>query len=140
MSVVEPPPSQSGDELDGLLRAFLRSQLPQPWPPPRWHEQHDTDPTVRRLPNGRELMRSRWTLAASVALLLFGSWLLPSRFTSDAKPENRPNGPMISNIPPDAPKGHKKQKQGQHKNNPRLAADEGEQPPELEESDIPMLR
>jgi hypothetical protein len=138
MSVVEPPPSQPGDELDGLLRAFMQSQLPQPWP--RWQDRQDVGPTIHRPTTRWELMRSRWALAASVALLLVGSWLLPSRFTPDAQREQEPNGLMISNIPPDMPQRHKNSKQGEIKNKSGLAADEGEQPPELEESDMPMLR
>jgi hypothetical protein len=138
MSVVEPPPPQRGDELDDLLRAFFRSQLPQPWP--RWQDRRDAGPLVHRIGKGRDLMRSRWTLAASVALLLFGSWLLPSRFTPDAKPEHGPNGLMITDKPRDMLKGHKKPKFDEDKNKPGLAAEEDEQAPELEKSDMPMLR
>src|SRR5579884_277089 len=130
MSVLEPRPLQPGDDLDRLLRTFLRSQLPHPWPPP------PVTSTVasrqRRPGDGRNLMRSRWTLAASVALLLVGSWLLPSRFTPDAKPESGPSGPMISDNPRDVPKQHKHQIE--NKNKPGLAVDDGEDFPELEES------
>jgi hypothetical protein len=136
MSVLEPPPLQPGDDLDGLLRTFLRSQLPQPWPPPRLPS--DVASCQRRPPNGRSLMRSRWALAASVALLLFGSWLLPSRFAPDVKPDHGPNGPMISDKPRDMPREHKNR--SENKNRPGLAADQGEQIPEIEELDPPMLR
>jgi hypothetical protein len=136
MSVLEPPPLQPGDDLDGLLRTFLRSQLPQPWPPPRLPS--DVASCQRRPANGRNLMRSRWTLAASVALLLAASWLLPSRFTLDGKPDHGPNGQMISDKPRDMPRGHNKQVE--NKNKPGLAVDEGELIPEFEESAPPMLR
>ncbi len=132
MSVLEPPPLQPGDDLDRLLRTFLRSQLPHPWPSP------PVTSCQRRPADGRNLMRSRWSLAASVALLLVGSWLLPSRFTPDARPEHGPNGSMISDNPRDAPKRHKDQIE--NKNKPGLAADDGEDFPELEESAPPMLR
>ncbi len=132
MSVLEPPPLQPGDDLDRLLRTFLRSQLPYPWPPP------PVASCQHRPADGRNLIRSRWSLAASVALLLVGSWLLPSRFTPDARPEHGPNGPMISDKPRDVPKQHKHQ--GEGKNKPGLAADDGEDLPELEESAPPMLR
>jgi hypothetical protein len=32
MGIVEPPSHNSSDDLDGLLRAFFRSQMPQAWP------------------------------------------------------------------------------------------------------------
>jgi hypothetical protein len=138
MNVVQPPPMQPGDDLDGLLRKFFRRQLPNPWPPPRLLS--DVSSCQRRPANGQNLMRSRWTLAASVALLLFGSWLLPNRFTTDARTGPGPNGPMITNIPLDAPKAHRKQQEIENKNKPGLAADEGEPIPELDQSDPPMLR
>jgi hypothetical protein len=136
MSVLEPPPLQPGDDLDGLLRKFLQSQLPKPWPPPRLPS--TVTSSQRRPSNGKNLMRSRWALAASVALLLVGSWLLPSRFTPDGKPDHGPSGALISDNPRDMPREHKKQ--GENKNRPGLAADENDQLPELEESDSPRLR
>ena len=95
MSLVEPPPQKSSDDLEGLLRAFFRSQMPQPWPSPRV----PVAPVVpfRRSPRiAWNLIRSRGALAASVALLLLGSLLLPSRFTHNAKPDNRIGAPAIS--------------------------------------------
>jgi hypothetical protein len=83
-------------------------------------------------------MRSRWALAASVALLLFGSWLLPGRFAPDGKPDHGPNGPMISDKPRDMPR--ERNKQVENKNKPGFAADEGEPIREFEESQPPMLR
>jgi hypothetical protein len=83
-------------------------------------------------------MRSRWALAASVALLLFASWLVPGRFTPDGKLDHGPNGPMVSDKPRDMPREHKNR--SENKNRPGLAADEGEQIPKLEASDLPMLR
>ncbi len=136
MSVLEPPPMRPGDDLDGLLRAFLRSQMPKPWPPPRLP--NTASPGERRQIGGRNLMRSRWALAASVALLLFASWLLPSRFTTDGKPDHGPTGPMISDNPRDMPREHKKQ--GENKTKQGLAAEEDEPLPELEESDSSKLQ
>jgi hypothetical protein len=142
MNVVEPPPLQPGDDLDGLLRTFLRSQLPQPWPSPPRHDHPDADPTIRRTRMGRNLMRSRWALAASVALLLFGSWMLPSRFAPEAKLEHGPNGPVIGSddVRREMHREQKKQKQIEKKTKTGLAADEGDQLPELEESDVPRFR
>jgi hypothetical protein len=131
MNVVQPPPLQPGDDLDGLLRTFMQSQLPKPWPPLRLLSAVSS--CQRRPANARNLVRSRWTLAASVALLLFGSWLLPNRFAPDGKTGHGPNGPMISNIPSDLPKAHRKQQQGGNKNKPGLAVDEGEPIPGFDE-------
>jgi hypothetical protein len=87
-------------------------------------------------------MRSRWTLAASVALLLFGSWLLPSRFTPDARQEHGNNGPVIGSddVRRDLHKEQRNQKQREKKNKTGLAADDGEEIPELEGSDPPRIR
>jgi hypothetical protein len=78
------PPVQAEEDLDRLLEAFFRSEVPDPWPaftPPRvmlW------PPAVRggRRSAGRTSghpLQSRLALAASVALLLAGLWLLGSR-------------------------------------------------------------
>jgi hypothetical protein len=140
MNVVEPPPMQPGDDLDRLLRTFLQSQLPKPWPRPRLHSAVSS--CQRRPANGRNLMRSRWTLAASVALLLFGSWLLPNRFPSNPKTGHGPDGAMIGSddIRRELRNEQKKQRRIENKNKTGLAADDGEPIPELEQSDLPMLR
>src|SRR3954471_1739881 len=78
------PPLPSGDDLDGLLRAFYRAQLPSPWPalkaPP--------PPAARRPapgPRGWPLLRSRLALAASVALLVLGSLLFSGQLADTGK-------------------------------------------------------
>src|SRR5579875_3723914 len=134
--VVEPPSSPSGDELEDLLRAFLRSQLPQPWPPPPSFPAHMS--CLPRPANGQNLIRSRWTLAASVALLLLGSWLLPSRFTLKDTTPQRLNGPIISNIPSDTPAKHKIPKH--RRNKPEPAFPENKPFPQWNEPNAPLLR
>ncbi len=80
MSFLMSPPAgprqdATGDDgLDNLLRAYFKAQVPDPWPsfeaPP---DQHILPlPSVKRHP----LVRSRLALAASVALLVAGPWLL----------------------------------------------------------------
>ncbi|HZT79508.1 MAG TPA: hypothetical protein VFA26_04785 [Gemmataceae bacterium] len=74
---VDPPGNgRPDDELDGLLYAFFRRQMPDPWP------------AFRRPARPAEAprQRSRWAgfrpylaLAASVALLVIGSWMLSAR-------------------------------------------------------------
>jgi len=135
MSVVEPPHSQPGDELDGLLRKFFKSQLPHPWPAPQVPS--SVTPSQLRPASGRSLTRSRWALAASVALLLFGSWLLPNRFSQDANSENAISGPGISsrNVFPERSKRHPG-KANENKNNPGFRVEDRELPPDFDESDL----
>jgi hypothetical protein len=80
--VVRPPVDPAGagpDEgpLDERLRAFFRAELPDPWPaftPPR----PSAAPPSRHLGGrlGGSGRRSRYALAASIALLLLGSLAL----------------------------------------------------------------
>ena len=78
----EPPtsPRNAGrppDEIDGLLRAFFRAEVPDPWPvlkPPAAAETPAVLRRIRRRP--WTMMRSRLALAASIALLLIGCWFL----------------------------------------------------------------
>jgi hypothetical protein len=77
MNRVEPQPVPQGD-LDALLGAFFKAQVPAPWPAfrapaktrllPPWSE-----PDSR----ARPAWGSRLALAAAVALLLAGAWLWP---------------------------------------------------------------
>jgi hypothetical protein len=84
MNVLSPPTAANGhaggDNLDDLLRAFFRAEMPSPWPkaPPT-----PSRPALRLLPvpaaaprRPRVLTRSRLALAASVALMLGGAWFL----------------------------------------------------------------
>jgi hypothetical protein len=76
MNRLEPQPVPPGD-LDALLAAFFRAQLPAPWPafraPAKTRLQPPVPPGSRRLP----AWGSRLALAAAVALLLAGAWLWP---------------------------------------------------------------
>ena len=66
---VLPPP----DGLDRLLADFYRNEMPHPWPGPPAAIAEPAGPARERTDAGR---RSRYTLAASVALLLgFGVYL-----------------------------------------------------------------
>jgi hypothetical protein len=86
-------------------------------------------------------MRSRWALAASVALLLLGSMLLPSRFAPDAKSENGINAPGISDrniLPERSKRPHKKA--NENRNNTGLQFEEDDQLPDLDGSDLPLRK
>ena len=78
-----PTRGRSGDDLDGLLRAFFHAEMPHPWPGAPVVEE---TPVVLSRPvtaRPRSLFRSRMALAASVALLLGIPWLISDSFKSD---------------------------------------------------------
>jgi hypothetical protein len=67
------------DDPDGLLRAFFRAELPQPWPAFRRPDDRDRAATPAR-PRSWTAARSRLALAATVAVLLLGTLLLSGQF------------------------------------------------------------
>jgi hypothetical protein len=90
------PPVSPGEDLDGLLRAFYQAQLPHPWPdfqaPGAAGTPSARGAGGRRLP----LLRSRLALAASVALLVFGSFFLPRPAPQQAGPDVELRSPTAS--------------------------------------------
>ena len=60
------------DEIDRLLTAYLRSEVPSPWP--SLPTPGTTQPAGPM--RNRGLSKSRLVLAASITALLVGSWLL----------------------------------------------------------------
>jgi len=108
MKRVESPTSPTGDELDALLGAFFKAEMPDPWPafqPPQ--QAPRTLPFRRPQPHSRRWspLASRAALAASVILLLLGSWLLPGSAPRDDRSTTIPTigegiaDPRISPIP-----------------------------------------
>jgi hypothetical protein len=136
MNLVEPSPLNPGDDLDGLLRAFFRGQMPHPWPSPRMARLHGTR-SERPPSSGRGRNRSRWALAASVALLLLGSLFLSGRIAPSSKPGEEIEGPTIGShdIPKRMEKEHKI-KEHENKNKTGLEADDGDQLQESDELDM----
>jgi len=68
------------NDLDGLIRAFFRAQIPEPWPvlkPPAPPSLREESATVRR----RTLLRSRFALAASLLILLIGQFFVSGMFS-----------------------------------------------------------
>jgi hypothetical protein len=61
------------EDLDHQLRAFFRSEMPSPWPPLK----APVTLTARR--SEGILPTSRLALAASIAALLLGGWLIGNR-------------------------------------------------------------
>jgi len=119
--VVEQPVSPGGN-IDALLGAFYKGEMPEPWPafqPPR---RQSVLPFGRAKSRPRFALGSRLALAASVLLLLLGGWLLcdqfpglpqPSRFNvpNVEKPDadSRHGKPPVLSPDPTGP-GHKQQK------------------------------
>jgi hypothetical protein len=137
MNLVDPPLKPS-DDLDGLLRAFFRAQMPHPWPSPRV-SRFRTTPATTLTSSRRPVNRSRWALAASVGLLLLGSLLLPGRFTHDVKPDSSSTGAHIgsNDLRRQMEKEHRI-KQFEDRNKPQL--DAPDLPPDLEDLDPPLPR
>jgi hypothetical protein len=103
MRFVDPPTLDSpwrerpGDDLDDLMTAFFRSEMPSPWPGAP--EPEEAEVIVRRRPPTRKpVWGSRLALAASVALLLAGGWRLSGSFQ---EPPNG-GGPIGGVGPPSA--------------------------------------
>jgi hypothetical protein len=94
MSKMEPPvdwrhAGRPGADPDGLLGAFFKAELPDPWPACRrpGDRVRSTTPSRQTSPSGGPprgrtwtAARSRLALAASVALLLLGTLLLSGKF------------------------------------------------------------
>ena len=100
MNVIVPPRVPPDDEIDGLLRAFFRAELPHPWPAMKAPAAPQTAP-VPPAPPRPALWRSRLALAASVALLALGSLLLPGK---------APREPQVPPTPGISPGSAKREK------------------------------
>lgn len=81
------------NEIDGVLSAFFKSEMPDPWPELRL-------PAARPMRNRGWVpqVRSRFALAAAVALLVAGAMLLGGSFRS-VQPSNEPHGIPTANRP-----------------------------------------
>jgi hypothetical protein len=88
MNHAQERPTDPGDtsrlsgEVDGLLRAFFRAEMPEPWPQLRLKGPTENLPSAIRPGPAR----SRGILAASVLLLFTGYWCV-SGMHSDAVPD-----------------------------------------------------
>jgi hypothetical protein len=73
------PPGDGAEEIDRLLGAFFRAEVPSPWP----EMKAPVATPARDRDRGRRPLRAdRLALAASVAALLAGGWLLSGRLPS----------------------------------------------------------
>ena len=83
MNPITSPPQTDGhppEDLDGLLSAFFRGEVPSPWPALKAPVSPAASPTAGILP------ASRLALAASVAALLLGGWFVGTRLPSPPGP------------------------------------------------------
>ena len=74
-----PPPDDRAD-MDRLFSAYFQAELPAKWPtaPRPWVEKAHNKPAPSSVDSSA---KSRWALAASVAILLGGCWYLSSQMT-----------------------------------------------------------
>lgn len=79
-------PTPTGDDVDRLLSAYFRAEVPARWPaaPRPWADKARTSTPAAA---GDPTARSRWALAASVALLLGGCWYLSGHLTDGKAPK-----------------------------------------------------
>jgi hypothetical protein len=110
-------PLSPDENVDHLFSAFFKAELPDPWPAAptatseaaarltqRAEAPRNESPVARRDHN-----RARYTLAASVALLLGTCWALSDGSQSGNRPANRPGhgtpgdllGPSHATTPPE---------------------------------------
>jgi hypothetical protein len=92
MRIAEPPSldspwrGHSGDDLDGLLHSFFRSEMPDPWPALEMPAEETVLPMpAMPRPHRWKTFRARFALAASVAFLLAGAWLIGGSLTTGAR-------------------------------------------------------
>ena len=87
-----------GYDVDPLLRAYFRAEMPAPWPELVLPAKGETAnaPAPRR---PQTSYRSRFALAASLLLLLSGYWLLSGMFSSYTPAPTDQAAPMIGTNP-----------------------------------------
>jgi len=106
----------AGADLDKLLSAFFKSELPDPFPglkAPAPRAEALPMPAVPRTPIARQplLTKSRFSLAVSVALLLGGCWYLSGHISAPtARPNVGKNGEatLPNKLDPNKDQGDKK--------------------------------
>jgi len=84
-SLISPWRGHSGD-LDGLLSEFFRAELPRQWTAPELADEQPSLSLPAPKPQRPSAWRSRFALAASIALLLGGFGILGGKFKEVAPP------------------------------------------------------
>jgi hypothetical protein len=89
-------------ELDGLLRAYFRHQMPAKWPaPPQLEPRH---PVIVPLEPRRPRLRQRLALAAAIGLFLLGYLGLSQVYPDLPGFQPFQTGPRFAGQPLDAPR------------------------------------
>jgi len=101
-------PGLPPEEVDTLLRSFFRAEMPDPWPvlqaPAEEPFRQERQPASRWT-----ALRSRVALAASVALLLLGSWCFSAKAPDySLPPQDISGGSGSANAPKDGLPGVRK--------------------------------
>jgi hypothetical protein len=109
MNIVTRPPSDAngvghaGDDLDEVLSAFFRSQMPAPWPRLNLDSRRVRPAQPVAAPSRRPWFRSpRFALAASVALLIGGYAFLSATLTAPVPDTERIEQPSAKGHGPRA--------------------------------------
>jgi hypothetical protein len=89
------------DDLDGLLRDFLRWEMPDPWPALAVPELPPLKPVVGPTPRRWGLFNSRLALAATLAFCLVGTGALSSLLPGDSSPKGQNNTVLDDNTTAD---------------------------------------
>jgi hypothetical protein len=98
------PPSEPTADLDRLLTAFYQSELPKPWPRPRYpslaHAHPSPAASSRDMPRhagqANALSQGKFALALSVALLLGSCWYLSGLPVADWSPPAATNRESVN--------------------------------------------
>jgi len=93
-------PGLPPEEVDTLLRSFFRAEMPDPWPVLKAPAEEPFRPE-RRSTSRWTGLRSRVALAASITLLMLGSWCFSARTPDYSLPTQDLSGPSGtgSNVP-----------------------------------------
>jgi len=81
MNTNTPQPTVPGDDVDRLLTAYFRAQMPAKWPAAPSPGGLRRSARDESSPRTDPAAKSRWALAASVALLVGSCWYLSGKAT-----------------------------------------------------------
>src|SRR5262245_66279700 len=109
MTTNTPQPNVPGDEVDRLLGAYFRAQMPAKWPAPPETTGGSSHPARQSIARGPDpATRSRWALGASVALLIGRCWYLSGRASNgQRRPDTALNENRKADVTQDEEEGHK---------------------------------
>jgi len=84
-------PGQPPEQLDALLRSFFRAEMPDPWPVLKAPAEEPFRAEHRPAPRWTAF-RSRMALAASITLLVLGSWCFSAKAPDYSLPPQDTSG------------------------------------------------